>query len=59
MPPLQLDPARTALVLIDLQAGVLAMDVAPHTAADVVARSAHLADAFRAAGSPVVLVRVA
>jgi nicotinamidase-related amidase len=52
-----LDP-RTALVVIDLQHGVLGLPVRPHTAADVLARSVRLADAFRAADLPVVLVRV-
>jgi nicotinamidase-related amidase len=56
---LELDPARTALVLIDLQEGIVSMPVAPHTAADVVERSARLADRFRELGSPVVLVHVA
>ncbi|RJO69857.1 hydrolase [Nocardia panacis] len=49
---------RTALVLIDLQHGVLAGPRAPHTAAEVIANSATLAHAFRAHGLPVVLVRV-
>jgi nicotinamidase-related amidase len=52
-----LDP-RTALVVVDLQAGILAMPVEPHPADAVLARSATLADAFRARGLPVVLVRV-
>ncbi|POX54473.1 hydrolase [Streptomyces sp. Ru71] len=52
-----LDP-RTALVVIDLQAGIAAAPVQPHSGADVVARSARLADAFRERGLPVVLVRV-
>ncbi|MFJ3211874.1 hydrolase [Streptomyces flaveolus] len=52
-----LDP-RTALVVIDLQAGIVAAPTQPHTSADVVARSAELADAFRARDLPVVLVRV-
>ncbi|MEU4142507.1 hydrolase [Streptomyces parvulus] len=52
-----LDP-RTALVVIDLQAGIVAAPVRPHTSADVVARSVELADAFRARDLPVVLVRV-
>jgi nicotinamidase-related amidase len=48
-----LDP-RTALVVIDLQKGI-----AGHpAAAPVVAQAARLADAFRAAGLPVVLVNV-
>lgn len=49
---------RTALVLIDLQAGTLAAPTAPHPAADVVARAAELAGAFRESGLPVVLVRM-
>ncbi|MGW2517010.1 hydrolase [Streptomyces sp. NPDC001617] len=52
-----LDP-RTALVVIDLQAGIAAAPVQPYTGAEVVTRSAQLADAFRAQGLPVVLVRV-
>ncbi|MEU9592765.1 hydrolase [Streptomyces sp. NPDC048219] len=52
-----LDP-RTALVVIDLQAGIVAAPTRPHDAADVVARSVELADAFRARDLPVVLVRV-
>jgi nicotinamidase-related amidase len=49
---------RTALVLIDLQNGILAAPTTPHTAPEVVARAAELADAFRTHGAPVVLVRV-
>ncbi|MFD8913210.1 hydrolase [Streptomyces sp. NPDC059575] len=52
-----LDP-RTALVVIDLQRGIVGMQTQPYTAADVVARSVELADAFRARELPVVLVRV-
>lgn len=52
-----LDP-RTALVVIDLQAGIVAAPVTPHPASDVVARSVDLAEAFRARDLPVVLVRV-
>ena len=55
---LELDPKRTALVLIDLQQGILGMSVAPHSATDVLARGVSLAAAFRTAGAPVVLVRV-
>lgn len=50
---------RTALVVIDLQNGIAARPTQPYPADDVVARSARLADAFRAKGLPVVLVRVA
>jgi nicotinamidase-related amidase len=52
-----LDP-RTALVVIDLQNGVLAAPTTPHAVPEVVARAAELAEAFRAYGAPVVLVRV-
>ncbi len=56
---LTLDPATTALVLIDLQKGIVSRETAPHASAEVVANAARLADAFRAAGGLVVLVRVA
>ncbi|RPE46324.1 nicotinamidase-related amidase [Streptomyces sp. Ag109_O5-1] len=52
-----LDP-RTALVVIDLQQGIVAMPTQPYSGAEVVARTAELADAFRAQELPVVLVRV-
>ncbi|MGW6140620.1 hydrolase [Streptomyces sp. NPDC055144] len=49
---------RTALVVIDLQKGIVGAPTIPYTGAEVVARSAELADAFRSHGLPVVLVRV-
>ncbi|WP_433367958.1 isochorismatase family protein [Actinoplanes sp. CA-142083] len=52
-----LDP-KTALVVIDLQAGIVAAPTAPHPASEVLARTAELAAAFRSHGLPVVLVRV-
>ncbi|MFT4076436.1 MAG: hydrolase [Asticcacaulis sp.] len=55
---LPLDPRTTALVLIDLQKGIATPGRAPHESADVVARGKALAERFRAAGSPVVLVHV-
>lgn len=58
MTDLVLDPRSTALVLIDLQRGILAGQVVPHAAEDVVGRAARLASACRAAGATVVLVRV-
>ena len=54
----KLDPRRTALVLIDLQKGILPFAGGPHTAADVLDKSAALAKRFRELGAPVVLVRV-
>ena len=56
MPITALDP-RTALVVIDLQGGILAASKAPGIDA-VVAKSAELAAAFRSRGLPVVLVNV-
>jgi nicotinamidase-related amidase len=50
--------SRSALVVIDLQAGVLGMSTQPHTADDVLQRTTELAEAFRAQDLPVVLVRV-
>jgi nicotinamidase-related amidase len=51
-----LDP-KTALVVIDLQKGVVALPTA-HPMDAVVARTRELADAFRGHGLPVVLVNV-
>jgi nicotinamidase-related amidase len=48
----------TALVLVDLMPRLLDLPVAPHTGADVLGRAQRLAEAFRAAGRPVVLIRV-
>ncbi|WP_330181505.1 hydrolase [Nocardia sp. NBC_01503] len=52
-----LDP-RTALVIIDLQRGVVGMPTLPHSSDVVVKNSVALARAFRAHDLPVVLVRV-
>jgi nicotinamidase-related amidase len=52
-----LDP-KTALVLIDLQNGIVAAPTTPYSGTEVVARAAAFADAFRAHHAPVVLVRV-
>jgi nicotinamidase-related amidase len=49
--------AKTALVIIDLQSGIVALPVV-HPAQEIVQRSAALLDAFRRHGLPVVLVRV-
>ncbi len=54
-----LDPRTTALVLIDLQNGIVSMPVAPRTGQEVLETGKQLAERFRAAGAPVVLVRVA
>ncbi len=57
-PTLKLDPATTALVLIDLQQGILPYATAPYDAATVLANARRLVDACRAAKSPVVFVKV-
>lgn len=57
MPLTTLDP-RTALLVIDLQKGIVAAPVA-HPVEEVIERAARLARAFRARGLPVVLVNVA
>jgi nicotinamidase-related amidase len=54
-----LDPATTALVLIDLQHGILALDTAPRPGDEILRKGRELAERFRSAGAPVVLVRVA
>jgi nicotinamidase-related amidase len=51
-----LDPRTTALVLIDLQNGVLSRPLAPVSADELLERGKALAEKFRAAGAPVVLV---
>ncbi|MFJ5925028.1 hydrolase [Kitasatospora sp. NPDC092948] len=52
-----LDPT-TALVVIDLQQAILAAPGTPHPMGEVLERNVRLAEAFRAAHLPVVLVRV-
>lgn len=53
-----LEAARTALVVIDLQRGVVGRETAPHPAAEVVQRSALLLQAARRVGVLPVLVHV-
>ena len=55
---LNLDPATTALVLIDLQQGILPYAKAPRDAGAVLARAVQLVAAFRQVKSPVVRVKV-
>ena len=54
-----IDQAKTALVVIDLQKGVVGRQTAPHAADGVVKNAAAIAAAFRKNGMPVFLVRVA
>lgn len=58
MSELNLDPKTTALVLIDLQKGIVATATEPHPSGKVVENAARLADAFRAKGGLVVPVHV-
>ncbi|MGA2042079.1 MAG: hydrolase [Roseiarcus sp.] len=55
---LALEPRTTALVLIDVQKGVLAMPLAPHGAAQIVQNAARLGLHFEEVGAPVALVHV-
>ncbi|MEV4760089.1 isochorismatase family protein [Micromonospora sp. NPDC049559] len=55
---LTLEPARTAVLLIDLQRRIVELPTAPHSGPDVVTRATALAAAHRAAGALVVSVRV-
>jgi nicotinamidase-related amidase len=56
---IDLDPRSTALVLIDLQNGVLGRKLEPLSADELLERSKALAGRFRAEGAPVVLVNAA
>src|SRR6516162_6852317 len=55
---LHLEPKSTALVLIDLQNGIVSREPKPYTTGEVIERSRRLAEAFRAKGAPVVYIRV-
>jgi nicotinamidase-related amidase len=58
MSQLEIDPRKTALVVIDLQNAVLGANPAPHSAAEVVSNNRRIADVLRAKGGLVVWVRV-
>ncbi|GAA2773021.1 isochorismatase family protein [Streptomyces showdoensis] len=53
-----LDPGSTALVLVDLMERIVALPLAPRPGTDVLAAADRLAEGFRAAGAPVVHIRV-
>jgi nicotinamidase-related amidase len=55
---LELDSKTTALVLIDLQNGIMGMPVQPHSADAVLKASSKIAEAFREKHAKVVYVRV-
>lgn len=54
----KLDPRHTALVLIDLQKGIMPLAQGPHSVETVLQNAGALAQRSRALGMPVVLVRV-
>ncbi|WP_439383702.1 isochorismatase family protein [Amycolatopsis lexingtonensis] len=54
----KIDPATSALVLVDLQERIVALPTTPYRGEDVVRNALRLRDAFREAGAPVVIVRV-
>ena len=58
MNPPKINLKETALVLIDLQQGIVGLNLAPYTGQRVIEQSAKLAACFRQAKAPVVLVRV-
>ena len=58
MEKIKLDPETSALILIDLQHGIVALETSPHPASSVVAKAASLAATFRKHSSPVIYVRV-
>ncbi|MGO4527123.1 hydrolase [Microvirga sp. 2MCAF35] len=55
----ELDPCRTALVLIDLQNWTLGMPLAPHSSSAVIGHSSRLARRLQEAGGTVILTRAA
>ncbi|MGW2568820.1 isochorismatase family protein [Streptomyces sp. NPDC001537] len=55
---LALDPARSALVLVDLMDRIVALPLEPRKGTEVLSTAEELATAFRSAGATVVLVRV-
>lgn len=58
MSSLHLDAKKTALVVIDLQKGIVAMPTVPYSPAEIVQKSNLLAKNFREKGATIVYVRV-
>jgi nicotinamidase-related amidase len=56
---IELDPRNSALVLIDLQKGILGYSLTPVTSQELLERGRTLAERFRSAKATVVLVNVA
>lgn len=57
--PINLDPATTAIVIIDLQNGIVARQLAPHAANAVIANAVQMAQGLANAGGTIVPVHVA
>ncbi|HEX8816532.1 MAG TPA: isochorismatase family protein [Terriglobales bacterium] len=58
MSSLQLDPKKTALIMIDLQQGIVSLPVAPYSPDQVVKNSVALARKLREKGGTIVYTRV-
>lgn len=54
----RLDPSTTALLVVDLQKGILQIPLAPHSADDVVAKAGKVVERFHAIGAPVIFSTV-
>ena len=59
MAEINIDRERTALVVIDLQKGIVARETAPYGTSEVIGNARRLADAFRKNKMSVFLVHVA
>jgi nicotinamidase-related amidase len=57
--PLNIDKTKTAIVIIDLQKGIVAMETKPYASKTVIENTAQLLKTFRKNNMPVFLVRVA
>jgi len=55
---IQLNPATTALILIDLQKGILNYSFKPHSASTILSNAVRMAESFRKQNAQVVLVHV-
>jgi nicotinamidase-related amidase len=58
MSKLELEARRTAIIIIDLQNGIVQSQGAPHSTADVIANTTRLLESARDAGAQPVLVHV-
>jgi nicotinamidase-related amidase len=60
MNTLEINKSRTALIVIDLQKGIVAIpNIAPHPVSEVIANASKLAEVFRKNKMPVFLIHVA